>query len=120
MSIEWKLKGKCSKLSVAITDGLFFSPDDERPSRAKWEREQRAKEICAGCPVAMKCLAYALETGQTGVWGETTDDERRKIKRVGHRVHCSKCKGTDIFADEDHAVEICIRCGVSWLVRAHV
>lgn len=116
----WRDLGKCSKLPIAITDDLFFPPDGERPSKEKWKRETSAKEICVGCPVATKCLAYALDTGQVGVWGETTDDERKKMQRVGHRASCAKCKSKDIFTDEARTVEICIHCGVSWLVRAHV
>jgi WhiB family redox-sensing transcriptional regulator len=42
----------------------------------------RAKEICAICPVAEECLAYAIETRQSdGIWGGHTPKERMKIRR---------------------------------------
>lgn len=40
----------------------------------------RAKAVCATCPVQSQCLAYALDRYETeGVWGGMTYDERRKL-----------------------------------------
>ena len=51
----------------------------------------RAKKICGRCPVAGQCLEYALETGQRfGVWGGTTDEERRTIRR--RRQHRARAR----------------------------
>ena len=36
-----------------------------------------AKAVCGRCLVRVMCLAYAMATGQDGVWGGTTDYERR-------------------------------------------
>ena len=37
-----------------------------------------AKQVCAGCPVRAQCLTWALDKRVTdGVWGGTTEDERR-------------------------------------------
>ncbi len=42
----------------------------------------KAKGICAQCPVAIDCLDYALETNQdSGIWGGTSEDERRVLRR---------------------------------------
>jgi WhiB family redox-sensing transcriptional regulator len=42
----------------------------------------RAKAVCAGCPVRVPCLDFALDSGQDfGVWGGTTGEERRLIRR---------------------------------------
>lgn len=39
-----------------------------------------AKRVCAACPVRAACLEYALETRQEfGVWGGTTERQRRVI-----------------------------------------
>ena len=35
-----------------------------------------AKAVCARCPVQASCLSYALITGQDGIWGGTTRQER--------------------------------------------
>jgi WhiB family redox-sensing transcriptional regulator len=40
-----------------------------------------AKAACAMCPVVSACLAEALaDPTLTGVWGGTTDDERKKLR----------------------------------------
>ena len=42
----------------------------------------RAKQVCGECPVQTDCLQYALETNQdAGIWGGTSEDERRSIRR---------------------------------------
>ena len=48
---------------------------------------QRAKAICARCPVHRACLAYALATGQEfGIWGGRDENERRLLRRQLRRV----------------------------------
>jgi len=40
----------------------------------------RARKVCAGCPVAAQCLEYALENRiEHGVWGGCSERERRRI-----------------------------------------
>lgn len=40
------------------------------------------RELCETCPVRMQCLEYALsDESITGLWGGTTDAERRLIRR---------------------------------------
>jgi WhiB family redox-sensing transcriptional regulator len=42
----------------------------------------RAKAVCARCPVAAQCLDYALASGQQyGVWGGTSEEERKALRR---------------------------------------
>lgn len=44
--------------------------------------EEKAKAICGLCPITTECLDYALDTDQEyGVWGGTTQRERRAIAR---------------------------------------
>ena len=60
---------------------LFFGPDAEFVT-ARQQREAAAKAICAGCPVRLECLAYALDTSQAyGIWGGANEDERRAMRR---------------------------------------
>lgn len=43
---------------------------------------QRAKAVCARCPVRRPCLAYALATRQEfGIWGGRDENERRLLHR---------------------------------------
>lgn len=41
-----------------------------------------AKAVCRRCPSVDPCLTWALDTAQdAGVWGATSEDERRILKR---------------------------------------
>lgn len=43
---------------------------------------EAAKAVCMRCPVREACLEFALATNQeAGVWGGTSEDERRKLRR---------------------------------------
>jgi WhiB family redox-sensing transcriptional regulator len=47
----------------------------------------RAKAVCASCVVRQPCLQFALATHQTyGVWGGTTEEERRELQTVSRRL----------------------------------
>ena len=44
--------------------------------------QNRAKNICLGCPVRTECLAEALDNRtEFGVWGGMTERERRALLR---------------------------------------
>ena len=62
-------------------DATIFFPDDED------DNAELAKEICAGCSVAMPCLEYAINVREKeGVWGGATQRERRSIIRKRRRA----------------------------------
>ena len=42
-----------------------------------------AKAICEECIVVVPCLDYALQAKEPGVYGGTTERERKYIKRAG-------------------------------------
>jgi WhiB family transcriptional regulator, redox-sensing transcriptional regulator len=49
------------------------------------EQVERAKAVCRSCIVRRQCLQYAIATDEEGVWGGTTEDERRRIaSRAAH------------------------------------
>jgi WhiB family redox-sensing transcriptional regulator len=69
---EWREAAACSDR----TDVDFFPVGDDIGDIA------RAKAVCAGCPVADECLAFAIQTNQPeGIWGGTTAQERVKLRR---------------------------------------
>lgn len=44
--------------------------------------QNKAKQVCAGCPVRAECLADALDNRvEFGVWGGMTERERRALLR---------------------------------------
>jgi len=57
---------------------LFFPIGSSGPALLQ---AAQAKAVCAGCPVRIDCLSYAIETGQAaGVWGGASEQERRAIR----------------------------------------
>lgn len=50
------------------------------------QTNQRAQDLCSGCPVLHPCRQYALHRNEFGVWGGTT---RR------HRLHTQKRLGIE-------------------------
>jgi WhiB family redox-sensing transcriptional regulator len=41
-----------------------------------------AKAVCAGCPIAARCLDIALTRNEPhGIWGGTTPNQRRALRR---------------------------------------
>lgn len=70
----WRAKAAC----LGEDPELFFPVGT---TGAALDQTTRAKSICAGCEVRAACLDWALRTGQDGVWGGTTEDQRRILRR---------------------------------------
>jgi WhiB family redox-sensing transcriptional regulator len=59
---------------------LFFPVGTTGPAI---EQIEQAKAVCRECPVQTACLEFALLTNQdSGVWGGTSEEERRKLRRA--------------------------------------
>ena len=72
---DWMLEGSCT---YSVTD-LFFPVGS---SMKAMKQANEAKAICMECPVVTECLEYAIRTNQdSGIWGGTTEDERKSIRR---------------------------------------
>lgn len=57
---------------------------DKQPDElfVKGAAQNRAKQLCMGCPVRTECLAEALDNRmEWGVWGGLTERERRALLR---------------------------------------
>ncbi len=47
------------------------------------EQVAAAKVVCKDCPAQADCLEFALTTNQdSGVWGGTSEEERRHLRRI--------------------------------------
>lgn len=55
-------------------DYLFFPSTNDPADVAD------AKALCADCPTRLPCLDHALTYEEAGIWGGTTQYERRKIR----------------------------------------
>jgi WhiB family transcriptional regulator, redox-sensing transcriptional regulator len=79
----WMSRSACKRADPE----LFFPSAAASADRTAYSRATEAKAFCACCPVRAECLAYALATRQKhGVWGGTTEDERRTMTRRNHRI----------------------------------
>lgn len=73
---EWELHASCKGQDAAI----FFGPTGFEPKRAREEREDVARSICARCPVLEPCRDMSIRQGEMyGVWGGLGELERRAI-----------------------------------------
>ena len=74
---DWQLQAVCRGMDSEV----FFHPEGQRGA-ARTDREQRAKAICATCPVMQQCRDHALAVREPyGVWGGLTEDERAEVLR---------------------------------------
>ncbi|MGH9102430.1 MAG: WhiB family transcriptional regulator [Acidimicrobiales bacterium] len=75
MTISWRQRSACRGVD---SDVFYPGPDDEA---------EQAKAICDLCPVRQPCLEHALaHREREGVWGGTTERERRRILRQRRRT----------------------------------
>ena len=51
----------------------------------------RAKQVCVPCSERPRCLEWAFERGEHGVWGGTTELERQAVKNGKPPLTCSAC-----------------------------
>lgn len=59
----------------------YFDDENGKSAASSYENERSVKAICNECPLKLDCLMYAMTTGQHGIWGGTTENERRAIRR---------------------------------------
>jgi WhiB family redox-sensing transcriptional regulator len=67
---RWYLRAACQ----GVDTRQFFPPKGTHlpPDVAK---------ICAGCEVRAECLEHAMVFYEIGVWGGTSEEERRQLRR---------------------------------------
>ena len=69
-SIEWMRRANC----LGCNPVRFFPTVGEAAAEAK--------AVCAGCTVRVECFEYAAANNERfGVWGGTTEKERRLLRR---------------------------------------
>jgi WhiB family redox-sensing transcriptional regulator len=73
---DWRHRAACRDQDPE----LFFPVSDIGPGARQAER---AKAVCARCPVRAQCLEYALDNGlDHGIYGGTSESERRMLRRT--------------------------------------
>jgi WhiB family redox-sensing transcriptional regulator len=67
---DWEEQARCREIGTEA-----FFPE-------KGEPNGHAKAVCRSCEVRTACLAAALERDERfGIWGGTSEYERRKMRR---------------------------------------
>lgn len=61
------------------SDPDLFFPEPNTPNAAMITK--MAKKTCSECPYLAECLEWALKADEIGIWGGTTEAERRRMKR---------------------------------------
>lgn len=78
----WMRKARCLD-----ADPEVFFPDKGGSTR-------EAKRICNACEVQQACLEWALEHDERfGIWGGTSERERRRLRRERRRCHGDRAEG---------------------------
>lgn len=72
---DWREKASCR----SVDPDLFFPVGT---TGLALDQIEQAKAVCRACPSVEPCLEFALSTNQeSGVWGVTSEEERRKLRR---------------------------------------
>jgi WhiB family redox-sensing transcriptional regulator len=77
-----------TQICMKVDPEIFFpelhpnevsEPGDQRRYKAA---VKNAKELCNGCVHLVPCLEYALLNAVEGIWGGTTETERKHLRRL--------------------------------------
>ena len=102
--VTWMEQGVCRKYDPDLWHPKFDAPSSTAA----------AKAICKLCPVQSECLDWALKYDENGVWGGTSEADRRTLQRRKSHTACIVCDGEDILITE--GTEVCLGCGASWRI----
>lgn len=75
-------------------------------SRALLETE-RAKSICRRCPYRARCLAWAIQHREKGIWGGTTENDRKNILQsiINRRHHRMRMTRYELYRITEEMIE---------------
>lgn len=76
-------EARCADRSVT-PDPDIFNPDPEDPYAR--DKIEAAKKICGECAHKIECMLYALDKKESGVWGGTSERQRRRMRQNGYRT----------------------------------
>jgi len=72
---EWIDSANCKGTNTRT----FFIYREDKNQRL---RREAAYAVCRECDVKKECLDYAIINSEVGIWGGTSDKERRLLRRT--------------------------------------
>lgn len=105
---KWHKDAACKNAPVGIF--VSYGDEDDDPPYPP----VTALAYCNACPVKADCLQWATENDEYGVWGGTTNYQRRQLQREMERVRCPSCGADDLIYEG--VIELCLSCGMSWRI----
>jgi WhiB family redox-sensing transcriptional regulator len=72
----------------AQTDPEMFYPEEigiaygNGNLKSVYRYEREAKAVCRQCPLQEACLRFALENREQGIWGGTTENDRKRLRTI--------------------------------------
>jgi WhiB family transcriptional regulator, redox-sensing transcriptional regulator len=70
---SWMERGAC-RTTPGVDPAVFFPHEGDRRS------VNTARKLCFRCDVRLQCLDFCLDNDEQGIWGGTTDYERRQMR----------------------------------------
>lgn len=70
---RWAAAARCAE----VGDTERFFPEHQGRS----VEVNRTLELCRGCEVVVQCRDWAVRNNEYGIWGGTTEKQRRDIRR---------------------------------------
>jgi len=74
--VNWRERALCRG-----DDPDMFFPIGNTTRGPGLKQTDAAKAVCGRCPVVRQCLDWAMEAPVEGIWGGTTESERRAARR---------------------------------------
>ena len=115
----WRRRARCR--TILDPDVFFVSDEEHKPKKRKTQvltkMEEIAVQVCDTCPVSGNCLLFALDDPRlVGIWGGTTTEQRRALRRTRTRMSCPRC-ARGLIMQVDNQTQACMNCGLSWLTE---
>lgn len=103
-TLRWQDSALCKKYGP----DLFF-PDGEKGENAV--QIMVAKNVCSVCPVRYNCLAEALTRYEAGVWGATTERDRKTIRQYLKDIPWERAGAVGLAYVMALVMPVCEGCG---------
>lgn len=110
---DWTDRAACAGMDV---NAFFFDNADGTPGRRLGSGDdlERARAVCAGCPVTAQCLEFGQEHSRGyGVYGGLTGRERQDLRRSEarlpqqRRTYCRRCSTPYTLVNGRNECRVC-------------